>query len=78
EAARAGDAGRGFSVVANEIRNLSSRTVVAAKEIEEIITTITRKTQNTVKTVKQADVINKTTEERLQNVVTLFNNINIS
>ncbi len=78
EAARAGDAGRGFSVVANEIRNLSSRTVIAAKEIEEIITTITTKTKNTVKTVKQADEINKTTEERLQNVVKLFNNINIS
>lgn len=78
EAARAGDAGRGFSVVANEIRNLSSRTVTAAKEIEEIITTITSKTQNTVNTVKQADAITKTTEERLQNVVALFNDINLS
>lgn len=78
EAARAGDAGRGFSVVANEIRNLSSKTVTAAQEIEEIITAITSKTQNTVKTVKQADAISKTTEERLQNVVKLFNNINLS
>jgi methyl-accepting chemotaxis protein len=77
EAARAGDAGRGFSVVANEIRNLSNRSVSAAQEIEQIITAITSKTRHTVKTVKQAGEITKTTEVRLQNVVTLFNNINL-
>lgn len=78
EASRAGEAGRGFSVVANEIRNLSNRSVSAAKEIEEIITAIISKTQNTAKTVKKAGAISKTTEERLGNVVNLFNNINVS
>lgn len=78
EAARAGEAGRGFSVVANEIRNLSNRSVSAAQEIEQIIKLIVSKTQDTVKTVKQAGEISKNTEERLQNVVKLFNNINIS
>ena len=77
EAARAGDAGRGFSVVADEIRNLSNRSVEAAHEIEQIIKNITSKTHSTLVTVKQTEAISKTTEERLNNVVWLFNNINI-
>jgi methyl-accepting chemotaxis protein len=78
EAARAGESGRGFSVVANEIRNLSNRSLEAAKDIEQIIKTIITKTQNTVDTVKQAGEISKTTEERLDNVVKSFHKINIS
>ncbi len=38
EAARAGEAGRGFAVVADEVRKLAERTAKATREIEEIIT----------------------------------------
>ncbi|MEL6523522.1 MAG: methyl-accepting chemotaxis protein [Pseudomonadota bacterium] len=37
EAARAGDAGRGFSVVASEVRQLAQRASAAAKEIDDVI-----------------------------------------
>jgi methyl-accepting chemotaxis protein len=38
EAARAGEAGKGFAVVADEVRNLSQRSSLAAKDTAELIT----------------------------------------
>lgn len=49
EAARAGEQGRGFAVVADEVRNLAKRTQTSTQEIHGIIGQLTSKAEQSVK-----------------------------
>jgi methyl-accepting chemotaxis protein len=53
EAARAGEQGRGFAVVADEVRNLASKTQGSLKDIDRIISQLQQGTRSTVEQMNQ-------------------------
>lgn len=54
EAARAGEAGRGFAVVADEVRKLAEKTMQATSEVGASITNIQQATGNNIQQVTEA------------------------
>ncbi|OXL36006.1 chemoreceptor protein [Enterobacter mori] len=68
EAARAGDHGKGFSVVAGEVRNLAHRSAEAAKNIKSLIDVTSNNVTQGVNVVSQA-------ERNMQDIVEGSNNV---
>ncbi len=56
EAARAGEAGRGFAVVADEVRNLAQRTQTATVEIQDMITQLQTSANSAVELMEKSVV----------------------
>ncbi|GFR34224.1 methyl-accepting chemotaxis protein [Thermobrachium celere] len=75
EAARAGEAGRGFAVVADEVRKLAEQTLVSSKSIHEIIDSVSNENIAVVENSKKmADMI----EEQIitnESTTNIFKNI---
>jgi len=58
EAARAGEAGRGFAVVADEVRSLAEKTTKSTKDIERVVGKIQQESQRAAASIrKESDLV---------------------
>lgn len=57
EAARAGEAGKGFAVVADEIRKLAEQSTASTKEIDEIVHELVASSSEAVETINEVNGI---------------------
>ncbi len=64
EAARAGEQGRGFAVVADEVRTLASRTQSSTAEIDSMIGSLQNSTKRAVSTMEEAETQVRTNQDR--------------
>lgn len=65
EAARAGEHGRGFAVVADEVRKLAERTQKATAEVEMNINTLTQNTNTVVQQSEEMEKISTSSNESI-------------
>lgn len=72
EAARAGDAGRGFSVVADEVRSLATETNRSASEVAELVQGIIQSTRSAVDVVSDLQGNNQKLSEGVSELNTGF------
>jgi methyl-accepting chemotaxis protein len=75
EAARAGEQGRGFAVVADEVRALAHRTQYSTVEIQSIVEELQNKTTNAVHSISKNQKVSQQSLQQCGNVTAAFEKI---
>lgn len=75
EAARAGDAGRGFAIVASQIQKLAEESNSSASQISQIITTLSEDSANTLSVVDELGKNLEVQQEKLVDTLNRFNDV---
>jgi methyl-accepting chemotaxis protein len=78
EAARAGEQGRGFAVVADEVRNLAKRTQDATAEIQVTLETLKKSTLVAVSTINNSHTKSLESVKHVSNAGNVIDEINMS
>jgi methyl-accepting chemotaxis protein len=68
EAARAGEQGRGFAVVADEVRKLAEKSAQSASQIDQITVTLSEQSVSVGKTVERGQQSLQSSQDMLENV----------
>lgn len=77
EAARAGDQGRGFAIVASQIQKLAEQSSQSAQQIGEVINVLLRDAENTVTTMDEVVAIVTKQKEKLVETGERFCEVNV-
>lgn len=78
EAARAGEQGRGFAVVADEVRKLAEKSALSASQIDAVTQLLSGQSQNVDQAISRGQNALRSSQDHLENVAMVLSEANSS